>query len=142
MRSIVPTMRWGRYGSSRDEAAACEFPVIYFADILTEGSVIEKPCHGRIHSKILVVSCYILSDLLKIVRTLNKGEAVDIFCKPRKLLCVLGFGVFGNRPQLLQVHICAVDGGCKAIQFVNPFLGGDLLEAFRPFFTFDANVLS
>ena len=48
---------------------------------------------------------------------------------------------FGNRPQLLQVHIGAVDGGGKAIQFVNPFLGGDLLEAFRPFFIFDANVL-
>lgn len=85
--------------------------------------------------------CYILSDLLKIVRTLNKGEAVDTFRKPCKLLCVLGFGVFGDRPQLFQVHIGAVDGGCKFVQFVNTFLGGDFLEAFRPFFIFNANVL-
>ena len=109
--------------------------------MLTEGSVIEKLCHGRIHSKILVVLCYILSDLLKIVRTLNKGEAVDVFRKPRKLLCVLGFGVFGDRPQLFHIHIGAVDGGGKAIQFVNTFLGGDLLEASDPLVTINANVL-
>ena len=109
--------------------------------MLTEGSVIEELCHGRIHSKILVVLCYILSNLLKIVRTLNKGEALDTFRKPCKLLCVLSFGVFGYSPQLFLVHIGAVDGGCKFVQFVNTFLGGDLLESFRPFFTLDANVL-
>ena len=109
--------------------------------MLTEGSVIEKPCHGRIHSKILVVLCYILSDLLKIVCTLNKGEAVDTFRKPCKLLCVLGFGVFGNCPQLFQVHIGAVDGGCEFVQFVNTFLGGDLFEASDPLVAINANVL-
>ena len=64
-----------------------------------------------------------------------------IFSKPCKLPGVLGFGVFGNRPQLFQVHIGAVDGGCEFVQFVNPFLGGDLLEAFDPFVVINANVL-
>lgn len=119
MRSIVPTMRWGRYGSSRDEAAVCEFPVIYFADILSKGFVIEELFYGWIYTEILIILRYIYSDFLIIARTYNRGKTIKIFSKPCKLLGVLGLAVFGDRPQLFHIHICAVDGGCKVVYLVN-----------------------
>lgn len=82
LRSIVPTMRWGRYGSSRDEAAVCEFPVIYFADILSKGFVIEELFYGWIYTEILIVLRYIYSDFLIIARTYKKGKTIKIFSKP------------------------------------------------------------
>lgn len=82
MRSITPTMRWGRYGSSRDEAAVCEFPVIYFADILSKGFVIEELFYGWIYTEIRIILRYIYSDFLIIARTYKKGKTIKIFSKP------------------------------------------------------------
>lgn len=82
MRSITPTMRWGRYGSSRDEAAVYEFLVIYFADILSKGFVIEELFYGWIYTEILIVLRYIYSDFLIIACTYNRGKTIKIFSKP------------------------------------------------------------
>ena len=82
MRSIVPTMRWGRYGSSRDEAAVYEFAVVCIADILSKGFVIEELFYGWIHTEIRIVLRYIYSDFLIIACPYNKGKTIKIFSKP------------------------------------------------------------
>lgn len=75
-------MRWGRYGSSRNEAAVCGFPVIYFVDILSKGFVIEELFYGWIYTEILIILRYIYSDFLIIARTYKKGKTIKIFSKP------------------------------------------------------------
>ena len=64
-----PPCGGGRYGSSRDEAAACEYPVIYFADILSKGFVVEELFYGWIYTEIRIVLRYIYSDFLIIACT-------------------------------------------------------------------------
>ena len=82
MRSITPAMRWGRYGSSRDEAAVDKFAVVCIADILSKGFVIEELFYGWIYTEIRIILRYIYSDFLIIACTYNKGKTIKIFSKP------------------------------------------------------------
>ena len=107
----------------------------------TESSEIEVIFQFGWNSIAIVMIDNISTDIAVIGCVLNNRKAVDVFRKPCELPGILGLGVFRNRPQLFQLHIRAVDGGRKAVQFVNTLLGGDLLEALDPFFTFDAMIL-
>ena len=109
--------------------------------MLSESTEIEVIFQFGWNSIAIVMIDNIPADIAVIGCVLNNRKTVDIFRKPCKLSGILGFGVFRNGPQLFHIHIRTVDGGRKAVQFVNTLLGGDFLEALDPFFTFDAMIL-
>ena len=100
--------------------------------MLTQGFEIEKLAQRGVQLVVLAVLGEIPPYSFVVLSTFDEGEVVNVLCQLGQLHRVLCLGVFCQRPQLVQINVCCVNGGGKAVDAEDILVADHLPEAFTP----------